>query len=134
VVNGVACAHLDRAPLIVLTDRHSAESVAFEHQRLDHRALLASVVKWSATISAQNAHDVMREAIEHATAPPHGPVHIDVPADAASVVSHQSTVGQSESSVGQSESAVDQSFLMRDSRRPLLLVCLGARSGAAAYW
>src|SRR5581483_8814425 len=34
VVNGVACAFLDRAPLIVFTDSHPD---VFAHQRLDHR-------------------------------------------------------------------------------------------------
>src|SRR5207237_7400083 len=46
VVNGVACAHLDRAPLLVLTDCRGARADAFEHQRLDHRALLAPLPKW----------------------------------------------------------------------------------------
>ena len=41
VVNGVACAFLDRAPLLVFTDSHAggADS-AFEHQQLDHAELL----------------------------------------------------------------------------------------------
>src|SRR5205809_6962408 len=37
VVNGIACAFLDRAPLLVLTDSHPAAAGAFEHQRIDHR-------------------------------------------------------------------------------------------------
>src|SRR5688572_5114452 len=46
VVNGVACARLERAPLLVLTDSHAASTGGvFEHQRLDHRALLAPVTK-----------------------------------------------------------------------------------------
>ena len=53
VVNGVACASLERAPLLVLTDSHAASAGGiFEHQRLDHRALLTPVTKWSATICA----------------------------------------------------------------------------------
>src|SRR5919201_5330202 len=36
VVNGVACAFLDRAPLIVFTDNHPPSARAFEHQHLDH--------------------------------------------------------------------------------------------------
>jgi acetolactate synthase I/II/III large subunit len=81
VVNGVACAYLDRAPLLVITDRHPAAAGACEHQRLDHRALLAPVTKWSTTVSAKNADEVMREAIDRAMAGPPGPVHVDVPAD-----------------------------------------------------
>ena len=85
VVNGVACAWLDRAPLLVFTDNEPASSGGiFEHQRVDHRALLAPVTKWSATVSAENADAVMREAIDRAMTEPRGPVHIECPADALS--------------------------------------------------
>jgi acetolactate synthase I/II/III large subunit len=139
IVNGVACARLERAPLLVLTDRHGDQAAASEHQRLDHRALLAPVTKWSATISVENADDVMYEALARATAPPPGPVHVDIPADTASlsVVSHHSSVTH-RCSVGQSPSSVNQGLtlddrrLMTDSRRPLLLVGLGARGGSDA--
>src|SRR2546422_9632276 len=54
VVNGVACARLERAPLLVFTDSYPAAGHdAFAHQRLDHRARLAPVTKWSATISPE---------------------------------------------------------------------------------
>src|SRR5919109_555376 len=44
VVNGVACARLDRAALVVITDSHpAAEGDPFAHQRLDHYALLAPI-------------------------------------------------------------------------------------------
>src|SRR3954470_7141413 len=43
VVNGVACAWLDRAPLLVFTDSQPLAGAAFAHQRLDHRALLAPI-------------------------------------------------------------------------------------------
>ena len=59
VVNGIACASLDRAPLLVFTDCYPSSAAAYEHQRLDHRALLAPVTKWSATLSAENADDVV---------------------------------------------------------------------------
>ena len=85
VVNGVACAWLDRAPLIVFTDSPAVSSDGiFSHQRLDHRALLAPVTKWSATLSAENADAVMREAIDRAMTEPRGPVHIECPADVLS--------------------------------------------------
>src|SRR5258706_7802058 len=80
VVNGVACAWLERAPLLVFTDSHPADGQdAFEHQRLDHRALLAPVTKWSVTISPEDADEVMRNAIACAMAGPRGPVHIECP-------------------------------------------------------
>src|SRR2546428_11558935 len=46
VVNGVACARLDRAPLLVFTDSQSSPAGGlFEHHQLDHSALLRPVVK-----------------------------------------------------------------------------------------
>ncbi len=81
VVNGIACASLDRAPLLVFTDCYPSSAAAYAHQRLDHRALLAPVTKWSATLSAENADAVLAEAIEQAMTGPPGPVHIDVPSD-----------------------------------------------------
>jgi len=77
IVNGVACASLERAPVIVITDGAPAPGT-FEHQRLDHRALLAPVTKYSAAITADNVDEVMREAIAHAIADPPGPVHLDL--------------------------------------------------------
>ena len=49
VVNGVACAFLERAPIIVFTDRQAASSAA-AHQRLDHAALMAPITKWSGSL------------------------------------------------------------------------------------
>src|SRR5262249_59077384 len=63
VVNGVACAFLDRAPLLVFTDRHPlAARHTFEHQRVDSAALLRPITKWSATMTAANADDMIRRA------------------------------------------------------------------------
>jgi acetolactate synthase-1/2/3 large subunit len=87
VVNGVACARLDRAPLLVLTDSYpAADGNRFVHQRVDHQALLAPVTKWSATLVADNAgavRDILDRAIACAMAPPHGPVQIECAPDVA---------------------------------------------------
>jgi len=77
IVNGVACAFLERAPLIVITDAAPAPGT-YDHQCIDHVALLAPVTKWSATVSAANVDDVMREALARATAHPCGPVHLEL--------------------------------------------------------
>jgi len=76
-VNGVACAFLERAALIVITDAAPARGT-FDHQRIDHRALLSSVTKWSASISTDNVDDVMRDAVARALAAPAGPVHLEL--------------------------------------------------------
>jgi acetolactate synthase I/II/III large subunit len=85
VVNGVACAKLERAPLIVLTDSHpTAAGRIFEHQRLDHHALLAPITKWSATITAADAGGLVDRAVACVLSAPPGPVHLECPADVAS--------------------------------------------------
>jgi acetolactate synthase-1/2/3 large subunit len=130
VVNGVACARLERAPLVVFTDASSADP-AHEHQRLDHRALMAPVVKWSTVMAADNAAAVVDEAIACAMSEPCGPVHIDCPGDAFT----KATGGtRGAGSVGSSDSA-RVGLALADApqaRKPLLLVGLGARAPATA--
>jgi acetolactate synthase-1/2/3 large subunit len=80
MVNGVAHAFMDRAPLIAITDQYSAPT--FEtglRQRLDQLALYAPVVKWNATVNARSVAQQLRRAMRTATAPPPGPVHFDLP-------------------------------------------------------
>jgi acetolactate synthase I/II/III large subunit len=140
VVNGVACAWLDRAPLLVFTDSHpAATGGVFEHQRVDHRALLAPVTKWSARLSPENADAVVREAIDRAMTEPRGPVHIECPGDvlSAPVVTPDGTrrrvetedVGLVLLDVGRvllDPASLARSLLAR-ANKPLLIVGLGAR-------
>jgi len=137
VVNGVACASLDRAPLIVFTDAPPAAMAAFAHQRLDHHALLAPVVKWSATLTPERPDAVMAAAVARALAHPRGPVHIECPADVlgqaargeeAGQVARVGQVGQ----VGRVETAQAIESIVAAARRPLVLVGLGARDREAA--
>lgn len=87
VVNGVACAFLDRAPIVVFTDSYAgATRGLFEHQRLDHAALLAPITKSSVTLTPDNASGAVVHAIRTTTAGRPGPVHLDCPGDVASTV------------------------------------------------
>ena len=80
VVNGAAHAHLDRVPLLVISDRYTEAEVATTgHQILDQRALLAPVVKWSATLTASSAAETLDRALALTLAAPCGPVHLDLP-------------------------------------------------------
>lgn len=81
---GLAHAVLDRAPMIFLSDRHPDTALEFAtHQRLDQAALLAPIVKGSATVSADSASHWIAHAVRLALTEPRGPVHLDVPADVA---------------------------------------------------
>jgi len=130
VVNGVACAYLDRAPLVVFTDsQSSAGGVAFEHQRLDHAALMAPITKSSEALTADNALQVLTRALHQATDERPGPVHVDCPGSvaAASTQAHGATL------VGFVQHALlpaDRDRLeglLRRARKPLIIAGLGAR-------
>jgi acetolactate synthase-1/2/3 large subunit len=80
MVNGVAHAFLDRAPLIAITDRYSAPAHEVGlRQRLDHRGIYGPVVKWGTTIDARTVRQQIRRAMRTVSAPPPGPVHFDMP-------------------------------------------------------
>src|SRR5437870_5741040 len=60
---GLAHAFLDRSPMLYVSDRHPDSALAFTtHQRLDHTALLAPIVKGSVTVTA----DSVSHAVAHA--------------------------------------------------------------------
>lgn len=82
VVTGAAYARLDRAPLLVITDRFTqGQAQSSGRQLVDHRAVLGSVVKRSDTVAVAGARRAVREAVRLATTPPYGPVHLDLPRD-----------------------------------------------------
>jgi acetolactate synthase-1/2/3 large subunit len=80
MVNGIAYAALDRAPLIAITDQYGPATYATGlRQRLDQLAMYAPLSKWSTTIGASTIRQQMRRAIRTATAAPPGPVHFELP-------------------------------------------------------
>lgn len=80
MVNGIAHAYLDRAPLIAITDRYSsaAKEVGLR-QRIDQQAIYAPVVKWSTAIDASVVRQQVRRALRVATDRPPGPVQFEMP-------------------------------------------------------
>jgi acetolactate synthase-1/2/3 large subunit len=131
VVNGIACAFLDRAPIVVFTDSQSTASAgAFEHQRLDHSALLKTVTKSSEILTPDNAlHALMRAVYVARDEGRSGPVHLDCPGDVAAAPTATTGAMLVTSNLG-GLSPDDQPRVQRllaGARRPLLLVGLGAR-------
>jgi acetolactate synthase I/II/III large subunit len=125
VVNGVACARLDRASLLVVTDSH-AENTTFEHQRIDHRALLGPLVKWSGVLDAARAGTSIGHAFDRLAELPPGPVHLDCPAGSSDAID---TGGLGARSWDHSEGIDDPEFqaLLTSARKPLLILGLAAR-------
>jgi acetolactate synthase-1/2/3 large subunit len=131
VVNGVACAFLERAPIVVFTDSQPAP---FDHQRIDHAALMAPITKWSASLRSDNALQVLMFALATAAHGRPGPVHVDCPGD---VMASTMTFGygfgvEFEERVPSADDRSRLETLLAAARKPLLLVGLGARGAADA--
>jgi acetolactate synthase-1/2/3 large subunit len=126
VVNGVACAFLDRAPVLVFTDSHA--TATYEHQHLDQAALFAPITHASLRVTPDNVAAVMAEAKRRAQSPRPGPVHIECPGDVGAanelVADLKPVPAKSATSSFDLNSA---SELLSHARRPILLVGLGAR-------
>ncbi|MGH7299734.1 MAG: thiamine pyrophosphate-binding protein, partial [Candidatus Rokuibacteriota bacterium] len=81
---GLAHAHLDRSPLIYISDRHPSGALAYaSHQYVDHAAHLGPIVKESVTVTRESAGHWVAHAVQLALGEPRGPVHLDLPADVA---------------------------------------------------
>jgi len=80
MVNGVAYAALDRAPLIAITDQYGPATYATGlRQRIDQLAIYRPLVKWSTTIHASVVRQQMWRALRETAATPPGPVHFELP-------------------------------------------------------
>ena len=132
VVNGVACAFLERAPIVVFTDSQPAP---FDHQRIDHAALMAPITKWSGSLRSDSVLQVLMPALHHATHGRPGPVHVDCPGNVvASTMTAmvEEAYFQYEEPVPSAEDRSRLESLLAVARKPLLLVGLGARGAADA--
>jgi acetolactate synthase-1/2/3 large subunit len=145
VVNGVACAFLDRAPILVLTDSHAdASAGAFEHQQLDQQALFGSITKWSGRLSPECAHHTLDRAFASLLDLPPGPVHLDCPED----FEPESRIASGDQQVAcddpraatrerramsrQTRGIAEFARIVANGRRPLVIAGLGAREFADA--
>ena len=82
LVNAVANALLDRAPMIAISGQiETRREQLFTHQVVDHNRLFSPVSKWTASIAPHTVGAIMRRALRIAAAERPGPVHITTPAD-----------------------------------------------------
>jgi len=84
LVNGVANAFLERAPLLVISAQ-VATSVApvLPHQRLDLEALFRPITKWSCTLTGKDTATTVQRALDVAVEGRPGPVYLALPGDVA---------------------------------------------------
>lgn len=131
VVNGVACAYLDRAPMIVFTDVQGAgPGGGFEHQRIDQRALFSPITRWSGRLVPDRADEILTHALAAAAGPPPGPVHIDCPGEESGAMPASSLHAMADAPAAGDISRLET--LTASARRPLVIVGLGARAGGDA--
>ena len=84
LVNGVANAFLERAPLLVISAQ-VATSMApvLPHQRLDLEALFRPITKWSHTLTGKDTATTVQRALDIAVEGRPGPVYLALPGDVA---------------------------------------------------
>ena len=122
VVNGVSCAFLERAPIVLFSDSQAAP---FDHQRIDHAALMAPITKWSCSLRSDSVLQVLMPALITAANPRPGPVHVDCPGNV--MASTTTSDDFAFASAGGTLRPGRLDTLLSAARKPLLLVGLGAR-------
>ncbi len=128
VVNGIAYASLERAPVLLFTDAHEEEKTAPPHQIFDQRALFAPISKAQLRLTPANAGDFPALA-DLAAAEPPGPVHIDLSAGdaAAAVQPGDPPEAAPRSTPPETETLTRAADLMANAKRPVLIAGHQAR-------
>jgi acetolactate synthase I/II/III large subunit len=82
-INGIAYAHLDHIPLVIITGQHNPErSPLVVRQLLDNHRLVDGLTRWTTTASTR-IHQVLAKVLDTALAPPSGPVLLELRDDVA---------------------------------------------------
>ncbi|HLH39308.1 MAG TPA: thiamine pyrophosphate-binding protein [Bryobacteraceae bacterium] len=121
LMNGVANAFLERAPLIVLTD---CQPGRMQHQVLPQSEIFEPVVKWTGRPTADEAPQALACALEAAETFPPGPAHIDLSSDVTNAPAREHAP-RSRSAHAMAPAAIPP--IVAEARRPLFLVGLGGR-------
>jgi len=125
VVNGVACAVLDRQQLVLVTDAvATAQSERIAHQRIDQRRLFAAVTKWSATVGTGDVEGTARHAVAQAMEHPRVPVHLNVDPSGASTP----TAVTAPPAAPDADKLDRLATLLGSARKPVVLLGGGARA------
>ena len=131
MVNGVAHAWLDRAPLIALTDQYPRHTYEIGlRQVLNLQQIYAPITKWQTSLHARSVRTQIRRALRTAMAPAPGPIHIDVPSDqtraeAADIAGNQPLVGDTVPTEPDGRSLRVSLDMLGRARRPVILAGLG---------
>ncbi len=76
--NGIACASLDRVPLLVIADGHETDMGHVSHQRYDQMALMAPLVKASSALESGDPLAELDRLLQAALSGPPGPAYLEL--------------------------------------------------------
>ena len=123
VVNGIAYASLERAPVIVITDTHEDGAVAPPHQIFDQRAMFAPISKAQTRLTPADGAQTFEDLFALAAAEPPGPVHIDLSAkDAGAAIGEPAVTAASVATAIDGDALEQAAALISESRRPVMIV------------
>ena len=132
-VNGIAYAHLDRAPVLLLTDAYRPETHDFiTHQKVDHAALYAPIVKASDRARPDDVSDVLARLLDRALTAPLGPVHLDLSAIDAGKPAVAPATSVKKAAPALAGDVAAARALIDDARRPVIIAGIQARDNQAA--
>lgn len=136
VVNGIAYASLERAPIIVITDAHEETAVAPPHQIFDQQALFAPISKAQRRLTPATGAADFAALFDLAAAEPPGPVHVNLSAkDAAGVSDRGPGRARTESPAPEAAALAGAADLLKAAARPVVVVghqCRAAKRADAA--
>ncbi|WP_217545286.1 thiamine pyrophosphate-binding protein [Streptomyces sp. GbtcB6] len=141
IVNGVAAATWDRAPLLAISGQIDiGREDLVTHQVVDHKLLFSPVAKWAGRIDPRSVDAVLRKALRLAVAERPGAVHLTgsaeafaAPAPAARIAPPPLDGAAGGVRVQRAPGGPDPAVLLRSARRPVVLAGTAAtRCGASA--
>jgi acetolactate synthase-1/2/3 large subunit len=137
LVNGVANAFLERAPLLVISAQVATSvAPALPHQRVDLEGLFRPITKWSHTLTGKDTATTVQRALDIAVEGRPGPVYLALPGDVArmeeSAPDPQIGGYQAPPAIAPTATAVDRAARMiGEARKPLALVGIGLDPAAS---
>jgi acetolactate synthase I/II/III large subunit len=125
---GIAHAYLDRSPVLLITAETPSQLLPHHtHQVLDLQAVFRPVTAFSKSISRENVHAVMQNALFTMIQGRRSPVHLSLAKDVASqTVDDDEQETQTVAARKAKEAALDGAYrLLWQSKRPIIVVGLG---------
>jgi acetolactate synthase-1/2/3 large subunit len=136
LVNGVANAFLERAPLLVISAQLPTDlSPILPHQRVDLEDLFRPITKWSHTLTGVDTAATLQRALDLTVEGRPGPVYLCLPSDVARWEDRSAAPSQGERSCQatlpleagevQHDSLVRAARMIAGARRPLAMAGIG---------